>query len=77
MRPYGQYCIQHQYTLLSPFGQASVIRDRTSKIIMEFFINIHKRRWNIYPLLYRKAKTMRLSYIMIRILSQNNRFYIM
>ena len=77
MRPYCQYRIQKQHSLLRPFGEASVIRDRASQIIVKLLINIDKRRRNVHSRPYGKAEPVCLPLSVIRILSQYHHLHLM
>ena len=72
----SQYCVQKKYALFCPFFQAAVVRNIAAQVAVEFFINVYQRRGNVYIFSYREAKAVGLSIVMIRILTQNNYFYI-
>ena len=77
MRPHRKHGIQKQYTLICPFFQIAVVWNFTPQIILQFFINI-LQRWRNFFLIRkdRKRKTMCLMFIVIRVLSQNQYFYL-
>ena len=75
MCPHRQYCVQHQYPLLRPFDQITVIRNITPQIIMKFLVNIDQRRRNINLRLYGKTESVGLSVSMVGILSQYYHLY--
>ena len=68
MCTHGQNRVQQQYALFRPFRQIPIIRDITATVIVQFFINIYKRRRYLYIWFHRKTKSMCLSIPMVRIL---------
>ena len=76
MRPHSKHRVQHKHTLLRPFRQAAMVRNRTSQIIVELLIYIHKRRRDLHTFLHREAQSMRLAVVMVRILPEDHHLYI-
>ena len=68
--PYRQDRIEKQHSLISPLLQISVIRDRASKVIVKLFVNVLKGGRGLLARQDRKAQSMGLIHIMIRILSK-------
>ena len=44
--------IQEQHTLFCPLDKTAVIRYFTSEIVVQFLVNIHQRRLNLYTRLH-------------------------
>ena len=68
MCTHGENRVQQQYALFRPFRQIPIIRDITATVIVQFFINIYKRRRYLYIWFHRKTKSMCLSIPMVRVL---------
>jgi hypothetical protein len=64
--------IQKKNTLLGSWSQVSSFRDRETYIIVQFFVNILKRRGNSDSILHGKTQSVCLSCSVIGVLSQNN-----
>ena len=76
MGSYGKHSIKHKHSLLRPGLKISVIRNKCSHVIMKLLIYIHKGRRYVNSRLYREAKAMGLSVIVIGILSDYDTLYI-
>lgn len=77
-RTYGKSGVEEQNALLRPTrqiacGSAHVRADVGGK----FLVNVYKRRRKLYSAADRKRKTVRLSGIYVRVLSDDNYFYIL
>ena len=57
-------------TLLRPFNEITIIWNIAAKVIVKLLINIGKRRRDIDSRLYTEAQAMRLTYIMVGILTE-------
>ena len=65
-----QHCIEHQYPLLRPRNQKSVIWDLASDILVQLFVDIPQRRGSLDSGPDTEAQAMGLSGSMIRVLAQ-------
>ena len=72
MSPHCQHCVQKKNSLLRPWLQASVVGDGAAKVSGKLLKNIYQGRGRLYPRLHRKAQTVCLSRLVVRVLSQNN-----
>src|SRR4051812_30151240 len=68
--------IEQQHPLLSPVRQVAVGRNRNADVFMQFLKYIHERGWGRNAFLYREAEPHRLSWPVIRVLSEDHHFYI-
>ncbi len=69
---HGQDRIEKQYSLLGPRFQISTLRNFSSYIVADLFVNIYERWRRLHSIWHRKTQPMRLSFTMIRVLSQNH-----
>ena len=69
MRTHSQHRVQHQNTLPCPFFEIAVVRDVASQIVFEFLINVDQGRRNVYFRFYRKAESVCLSRLVVRVLA--------
>ena len=68
----SQNRVQKQDALRRPAGKIAVSRDIASELKRDFLIDIPKRRRNPYSLLNREREALRLSLLVIRILSDDD-----
>ena len=72
MRADGQHGIQQQDALLRPADQRTGFRHRQIQVCIQFLEDVAQRRRKTDAVPHRKSQPVRLSVVMIRILSQNN-----
>ena len=70
-----QRSIEKQYTLFCPVIQASVLRNRISVFIEQFLIDINQGFWQSRIRIHRESKSVCLSWIIVRILSDDARLF--
>ena len=70
MCSYREYRVEQHHALISPFYEISVVRDVAAQIVVKFLIYVLQTRWYCHMRRYRKAQTVSLSRLMIRILSE-------
>ena len=77
MRAHRQNRVQQQNALLRPIRQAAVRRHlKTVNIVRQLFVYIRQRRRNIAAFLHRKRQTVRLMFVVIRVLPQNHHLHL-
>ena len=76
MGPYCKHRVQKENTLLRPFLQIAVIWDITSHIILKLLIDVYQRWRCFHTFFYRKTKSVRLSVIVVRILSKDHHLHL-
>ena len=77
MRAHRQNRVQQQNALLRPIRQAAVRRHlKAVNIVRQLFVYIRQRRRNIAAFLHRKRQTVRLMFVVIRVLPQNHHLHL-
>ncbi len=72
---HGKGSIQQQYPLLGPALQIAAHRDREAEVAIEFLIYILQRGRYFHTIIDRETKSVRLSYIVVGVLTDNNNSY--
>ena len=76
MGTHGQHRVKHHDALLRPFDQISVVRYVTAQIVVQLLVDVHQGRWDLHIRLHGEAQTVGLTYVVVRVLSQNYHFYL-
>ena len=73
---YRQRRVKQQHTLLCPSCQVSALRNRRSQVLLYLLENVLQRGWELHAVLYRKTQPMGLSWLVIRVLSDDYHLYL-
>ena len=76
MCPHGERGVEQQHALLCPSHKASTLRRGLSEVAAYLAEDIYERRREPYSVVHREAKPVCLSRLMIRVLTDNHRLYL-
>lgn len=74
MGTHRKRCVQQQHALTRPARQVAALRYFSTYVTLDFLENIEQRRRKSHSVVHRKAQSVRLIDVMIRVLSQITTF---
>ena len=75
VRPHGECRIQKEHALLCPFRQIPAARDGTADVGVQFLEDIDERGRRLRSFAHGKAQSVRLSLVVIGVLSEQHDFH--
>ena len=75
MRTHRERCVQQEHALLSPARQVARRRDRLSEVELYLLEDVLKRRRKRHACRHREAQTLRLTRLVVRVLTDNHHLH--